>query len=371
MLTVFITMNFVLNMSASVFNGILDQLAIELNVSVSQSGLLNSLYSFGAGIGVPVFLLLCHKSDKTILLKKMLILDLVSSVLLVFTHSFIPLLAIRFLMGFAGNCYAVLATATIVSLSPSDKLGKYLSLMIAGSALAMIVGVPFVRAVSSLMSWQQIFIILIILMVLSLVYFIFNLKSDMSYAEMNIRDELNFLSKKQVQVILITSLFTFIGYGFQVYTTPYILTLYPEFESNMSLILVLIGISSFIGNMMGGIFCDRIGYRKAYTYGAILLAVTSSVLLFTQNYAIVNLILLIMWMGIAWFIGLQINTAINVVTEGKSKFMISLNSSTIQLGTALGSSIAAIIISSAGIQWIIIPAILASIITAIILVMNK
>ena len=47
-LMVFTLMSFVLAMTAFVFNGILDKIAVSLNVSVANSGLLNTMYSYGA-----------------------------------------------------------------------------------------------------------------------------------------------------------------------------------------------------------------------------------------------------------------------------------------------------------------------------------
>ena len=58
MMIVFIFMNFVLSMSSTLFNGILDKMVIDLNVSLSKVGYLTSFYAFGAGIGVPIFLII-------------------------------------------------------------------------------------------------------------------------------------------------------------------------------------------------------------------------------------------------------------------------------------------------------------------------
>lgn len=72
-----------------------------------------------------------------------------------------------------------------------------------------------------------------------------------------------------------------------------------------------------------------------------------------------------------WFIGLQINTAITIVTQNKSSLMISLNSSGIQLGQALGTSIAAMIIIKANISFIVLLSTVTSIIVFIILNANQ
>jgi DHA1 family putative efflux transporter-like MFS transporter len=62
----------------------------------------------------------------------------------------------------------------------------------------------------------------------------------------------------------------------------------------------------------------------------------------------------------AWFTGLQLNTGIAQATGNRSSFMISINSSLIQLGGAIGSSLAAIVITFSGIQSIVFVALLTS-----------
>ena len=60
-LLVFALMNFVITMTAFVFNGILDKVAVSLNVSIANSGLLNTMYAYGAAFGVPVTLIVFRK----------------------------------------------------------------------------------------------------------------------------------------------------------------------------------------------------------------------------------------------------------------------------------------------------------------------
>ena len=64
-LIIFTLMNFVSMMTASIFNGILDKVAIDLNVTVALTGLLNSAYAFGAAIGVPIVLILFFNIEKS------------------------------------------------------------------------------------------------------------------------------------------------------------------------------------------------------------------------------------------------------------------------------------------------------------------
>ena len=366
LMVMFILMNFVLAMSSSIFNGILDQVATEFGFTISETGYLNSFYLYGAGIGVPIFLILFRKYDRITLLKVMLALNIAGTTVLLLVRQFIPMVSIRFLMGLAGNCYSVLATATIAALTPKEKLGSALSILIAGSAAANIIGVPMVRAFSHVLSWQQNYMILIAIMVVSLLYFLLKLPAlHEERTGFNLKEEFAWLKNKQVLIALAASLVTFFGYGLQTYLTPYVIELFPEMEQHMSFILVLIGIFSFVGNQLGGVLCTKYGYYKSMIFGTALQAVTALLMLFTQHMAYANIILILIWMMNAWLIGLEINTSINIVTDRKSSFMVSLNSSGIQLGTAIGTSIAAGIISSFGIRFIPI----TSFVTAVLIIL--
>lgn len=367
---VFIIMNFVLSMSSALFNGILDKIAIDLSIPVSQTGYLTSFYSYGAGIGVPIFLILFRKFNRTVLLKWMLLFNVIVTAGSIVAPNFTILLIMRFLMGLAGNCYGVLATASIAALSPKEKVGRNLSLLITGSASALLVGIPLTRTLSEVLSWRVVFMLLIGLMIISLVYFIFrlpNVKQDTKPLKMKYEFEL--FKQKKVLLVIIASMITFIGYGaFYTYLTPYLVELFPQLEGSMSMLLAIIGFSSLAGNLLGGFICDRIGFNKSLIIGTGVQVITSILIFFTQNMMMLNVILVLLWMVNGWFIGLQINTGITVVTQNKSSLMISLNTSGIQLGQAVGASITSFIIVSFNISFSVLISFVTALLVLIILI---
>lgn len=122
-MAVFITMNFAMSMSGTLFNGILDKIAADLRISVAQTGYLTSLYAYGA-IGTPVILIVLRKMSRSRLLKAMLFLNIVFGALSICTDHFTVLLFARFMLGLAGTIYGILATTTIASLSEEKEVGK-------------------------------------------------------------------------------------------------------------------------------------------------------------------------------------------------------------------------------------------------------
>lgn len=373
-LMVFTLMNFVLAMTAFVFNGILDKVAISLNISVANSGLLNTMYAYGAAFGVPITLVLFRKIERTKMLKTMLFITILMTLALVLTQNFGLLLIIRLVMGISANSYGVLAISSVLSLSTKERQGRSMAFLIMGSSLALVIGIPLTRALSSILDWRSIFWILNIIMMLSLIYFKMYLpEGDHESTKLNLKNELNFFKDGKTLLIITYTLIMFVGYGaFYTYVTPYLLLLFPSIETIMSLILVLLGIASFIGNLIGGHVSDHIGYAKSMLIGAALQMVSMLLIFAFQPFKWVSVLFILIWLMSAWFTGLQLNTGIAQVTQNKSSFMISINSSAIQLGNAIGSSLAVIFISISGIQNIVFITLLASlVITLIQLISNK
>ena len=355
MLLVFSAMSFVLAMTAFVFSGILDKVAVSLGISVAQSGLLNTMYSYGAAFGVPITLILFRKVERSKMLKLMLFATILTTFALIYAQDFVQLLIVRLLMGISANSYGVLAISTVLALSPKDRQGRSLAFYIMGSSLALVIGIPLTRALSAVFDWRSIFWILNAMMLLSLAYFLKYLpKADHEATKLDLKNELQFFKDGKTLLLLAYTLTMFMGYNaFYTYATPYLLLLFPSIEPLMSLILVGLGLASFTGNLLGGHVSDAIGYAKSMMLGAVLQTAAMLLILVFQPSKWLSVLFIIVWLMSAWFTGLQLNTGIAQVTDNKSSFMLSINGSLIQLGGAFGASLAAVVINLTGIQSIV------------------
>ena len=362
MLLVFSAMSFVLAMTAFVFSGILDKVAVSLGISVAQSGLLNTMYSYGAAFGVPITLILFRKVERSRMLKLMLFATILTTFALIYAQNFVQLLIVRLLMGISANSYGVLAISTILALSPKDRQGRSLAFYIMGSSLALVIGIPLTRALSAVLDWRSIFWILNAMMLLSLVYFLKYLpKADHEATKLDLKNELQFFKDGKTLLLFAYTFAMFMGYNaFYTYATPYLLLLFPSIEPLMSLILVGLGLASFTGNLIGGHVSDAIGYAKSLMLGAVLQTAAMLLILVFQPSKWLSVLFIVLWLMSAWFTGLQLNTGIAQVTDNKSSFMLSINGSLIQLGGAFGASLAAIVINLSGIQSIAFIALLTS-----------
>lgn len=361
-LLVFTLMNFAVAMTGVVFNGILDKVAVSLNISVANSGLLNTMYAYGAAIGVPITLIVLRKIERIKMLKIMLLITILMTLALIYAMNFGQLLIIRLIMGISANSYSVLAMSTVMSFSSKERRGRSMSILIMGASLALVVGVPLTRALSAILDWRSIFWILNFIMILSLIFFQFYLpEGDHEATKLNLKNELLFFKDRKTLMIIIYTVTMFVGYNaFFTYVTPYLLLLFPSLEAGMSVILVVLGIASFIGNYIGGQVSDRIGYAKSMQIGAVLQLIFIVLVYISKPVMWLSLLFISLWIMSAWFTGLQLNTGIAQETRNRSSFIISINSSAIQLGGAVGSSLAAVVIPISGIQYIVMITLLAN-----------
>ena len=354
-LIVFMLMNFVIGMSAMVFGGILDQVAISLNVSVALTGLLATSFSIGAAIGVPIILIVFAQANRKRLMLILLSLSLLSNIATILAPNFVLLLVARTLMGITINGYGVMAISTVTSLAEKDRQGRSLAFLIMGNALAMLVGIPLARALSGILDWRGIFWILNLLTFLAFVYFALVLQYPKEEAaKMSILDQFKYLKSIKVWTLLIFTLVMFSGYAaLNTFVTPFLLDRFPGLNPIMSLVLVGLGLASFIGNNIGGHLSDRIGYSKSMLVGAILQALNILMVIVLRNYTLLNILFIIFWIMSAWITGLQLNLGIMQETHHDARFIISLTGTSIQMGSAIGSSIAALIVANYGIQSIV------------------
>lgn len=354
-LIVFMLMNFVIGMSAMVFGGILDQVAISLNVSVALTGLLATSFSIGAAIGVPIILIVFAQANRKRLMLILLSLSLFSNIATILAPNFVLLLVVRTLMGININGYGVMAISTVTSLAEKDRQGRSLAFLIMGNALAMLVGIPLARALSAFLDWRGIFWILNLLTFLAFVYFALVLPNPKEEApKMSILDQFEYLKSIKVWALLIFTLVMFSGYAaLNTFVTPFLLDRFPGLNPIMSLVLVGLGLASFIGNNIGGHLSDRIGYSKSMLVGAILQALNILMVIVLRNDTLFNILFIIFWIMSAWITGLQLNLGIMQETHHDARFIISLTGTSIQMGSAIGSSVAALIVANYGIQSIV------------------
>ncbi|NGO77177.1 MFS transporter [Streptomyces sp. YC504] len=137
--------------------GLGPDIARDLQVSLSDAGLLTSAFAVGMVVGAPSMALLVRRLSPRGALLGFLALFLCAHVVGALTESFAVLLATRIVGALANAGFLAVALATAVSMVRPDQKGRATSVLLGGVTLACVAGVPAGAYLGQLWGWRAAF----------------------------------------------------------------------------------------------------------------------------------------------------------------------------------------------------------------------
>ena len=158
---------FTLGMAEFIIEGILTDVAHNMNVSIPQVGHLISIYALGVCAGA-FSLILMHKYRPKHILLFLTSLVVIGAIIATVAPNYWLLLCARFIQGLPHGAYFGTATIVAVKMAKEGKETKAVAMMCAGMPFANLMGVPLGTFLSHTMSWRVPFLMSVILGLLTL-----------------------------------------------------------------------------------------------------------------------------------------------------------------------------------------------------------
>lgn len=337
--------------------GILDKIAASVGVTVSTAGQLITVFSLAGAIGTPIVIMATAKFDRRKQLLLALAILLVGVVMTVVLPSFGFLMASRIVLGVGTGVFIVTAYALAAKLAPPERRASAMSNLALGSSASLVFGVPLSRVVASAFEWEAIFWGIGFFILLAIFAVARMIPATEGEAPVPLGKQLALLKQPMITVTLGVTFFMFISYSVvNTYITPFLSAVMPMMDGKMSVILSALGIASLIGSKLGGFLADRIGAARtlvgSMAVQACVLALLSTV---AGSSVIVTILLLMLWAIAAWMAGPTLSFTLVSLAPEASGIMLSLNSSFVQLGFAVGAIIGGIAVGGSSIiaiTWI-------------------
>lgn len=153
-----------LTLSAFIFNtsefipiGLLTDIAKDFQITESQTGMIITVYAWIVTILSLPLMLLASKIEYKKLLLGILGLFVGSHILSAVAPSFITLMLSRAGVAFSHSIFWSIASPLAVKIAPRGKGAAALSLVVTGTSVAMIVGLPLGRMIGLYMGWRATF----------------------------------------------------------------------------------------------------------------------------------------------------------------------------------------------------------------------
>jgi predicted MFS family arabinose efflux permease len=335
--------------------GLLPSLARDLNVGLPAAGHLVTAFSLAYAIGAPVMAVLTAGLERRRLLAVAMGGFALANLLAALAPGYTGLLAARLLLALSAASFMPAASGYAAALGGSERRGRALSTITTGLTLAIIAGVPLGVLVGQGFGWRATFFGVAGLAAISLLGILIWLPRQPPGVTAGLGERLALAKRRDILGVLVTSALTVAG-TFTVYTYlgVFIAGVAGLGPHALAPVLLGFGLASAVGTQLSGSAADRWGARSTVIVGAGLallayLAFSLSAALGPARAAPVMLpaILpaILLWGLASWGLITAQQARLVALAPALAPVSLSMNSSAIYLGSAMGAAAGALVIA--------------------------
>ncbi|MGZ9699314.1 MFS transporter [Bacillus safensis] len=355
-----------------IITGIIQMVADDLHVTTSAAGLLVTSLALSAAIGAPIVIALTINIDRRKILSWMLIIFTLSNIVTSVSHSFEMVLMTRVLQGISGGTAIVVAMAVATRLVEREKRGTAIGIILMGLSSSLVLGVPIGTFLSSMMGWKALFAAIGLITLIPLIVVYRRIPSMKEQETVTLGMQLSILKDKRILLAVAVTLFYVGGYStLFTYLTPFLQESANLSITEISGILLLAGICSFLGSSLGGIAADKKGPIFTIFSGIILQIIMLMLLAFVTGNLVVMVAVIMIWMIATWSTSPAQQLYLVTLVPKSPDIALSVNTSFIQFGFALGSGLGGLVLSRTSIlnlSWISAGTVLLALLMTILMV---
>ncbi|PHM54358.1 MFS transporter [Xenorhabdus sp. KK7.4] len=325
--------------------GMLPEIASDLAISIPTAGILVMVYALGVMLGAPVMTLLLIKRSPKVALIFLMGIFTVGNILSALSPDFSLLLIARFVTSLNHGAFFGIGALVATRVVEKGKEASAIASMFMGLTIANLGGVPAITRLSQVLGWREAFFLISVLGFITMISLLLALPRGMQGQPLNLRRELQVLLKPSV----LTTLFcTVLGasamFTFYTYIVPMLMTLSHVAETQVSIMLVLVGVGFTVGNYIGGILANRSVSKTLYGLFASLFLI---MMLFPQiaKDTITGGIILVLWGAASFGVVPPLQLKVMQVASEAQSLASSVNIGAFNLGNAIGAALGATVLS--------------------------
>jgi predicted MFS family arabinose efflux permease len=343
---------FAIGTEAFVIAGLLPAISADLQISAPAAGQLITAYSLAYAVGSPVLAALFHNVDRKTVLTLALCCFILSNLIAAVAPGFPPLMASRILMALSAGLCTPTAIGVAVAVAPPERRGRAVSMVTSGLTIATVIGVPLGTVVGNQLSWRATFVMVAGLGAIALAGVLWRLPYGLPRQTATFTERLAVARHEGLLYALATTTLWAIG-GLTVFTYLAVPLQGAGFSAaEISGALLVFGSAAAIGNIAGGLLADRLG--PAPTSAAALAGMATALVLLsavlkevdgdTTRYLV--LVPIFGWAICGWSFFPAQAAGIIRIEPRTATIALSLNSSFMYFGFAVGGALGGIVLST-------------------------
>jgi DHA1 family inner membrane transport protein len=249
---------FAIGMAEFVIAGVLPQVAASLRISEGEAGNLITAYALAIVIGGPILTLWLARFEKRAVLIGLMTLFIAGNLIAALTSSYSVLLLSRVIAGLTQGPFFGIGAVVAMKLVPDKLAGQAVGQMFAGLTLANVLGVPAGTWIGNTFGWNMTFLFISALGLLTAVAIAaFVPVQGRDRAALSIRGQLGAFRDRNLLASLAITALGWVGfmtsYG---YFAPVAERVAGFSASELTWVLVIVGLGLLVGNTLGGRTAD-------------------------------------------------------------------------------------------------------------------
>lgn len=341
--------NFAIGAGAMVMPGMMLEMSRDLQVSPAAVGLLISGFAMAVCVGGPFLSGWTSRIERRTLLTASLVVYAIAHLAAAVAPGYQSLMVIRILTAIGAGLFTAQAAATVGLMVPPEQRGKAMGTIFLGWSISAVVGTPMGAYFSALIGWRWTISLVGFLSAGAAIWVWRQIPGKLFVSRIDRAAwKALFTDGPLLMALSVTAVQAIGMFSLMAYMTVALKESIDASPALMSAMFLCFGAAGVFGNVVGVRFMDRIGPVRVglIALGCMLTALVLWPL--THGSVAVTTLLIIVW-GLGCF---SMNSSQQVrlvmMSPALAPASVSLNSSAIYLGQALGAMIGGVIISAYG-----------------------
>lgn len=344
---------FIFNTSEFMPIGLLIDISNDFNMTEAQAGMIITIYAWVVMLlSLPLMMLVSRFSYKKLLLNCVAFFG-ISHIISAIAPSFMILLLSRIGVACAHSIFWSIATPIAVKLVSEKFRSLAMSMVVTGTSIAMIAGLPLGRIIGLRFGWRMTFLSIAVIAFILFFYIQFSFPKMSNGRNLSLQRFPLLLKKPMLQGLYIVTLVVVTAYYISYsYIEPFLFQIAKFSENMITIVLIIFGVSGILGSLFFSIFYNK--YKK-YFFFASIISIMAVLFLLTpiSSSWLLTIFIFAFWGMVVTAYNVSGQAAIiNAAPPGTAPVAMSIYSGLYNLGIGLGSWLGGIITTNISISYL-------------------
>lgn len=318
--------------------GILQDIAKDQQIEITQAAHFIALYALGVVVGAPILTIFTGKiAPKKVLLLLMLLFILFNG-LFAIAPDYNTLAISRFMSGLPHGAFFGVGSVVAAQLVQKGKEAQAIAFMFTGMTIANLAGVPLGTYIGHHYSWRITYGIIAALGLITIASIYFWLPNMHNKTNGDLKQQLSYFKQAKAWLIVaIISIGTGGLFSWITYISPMVTKVGGLQEDRVPFIMILVGLGMFFGNILGGKLADTISPTKAAIACFTAMALTLITVYFTAHISSLAYVMAFVTGLVAFTIGSPLQMMLITSAKGSENIAAAAGQASFNIGNTLGA----------------------------------